>query len=121
MKICLLSSEDTYCQIFPHHATNSRFREHAGQQLRSLIRLLRADFDIPDRGLFMVKMIIVFVAAAPCMSTPCQRAYADLARLVTVKIRQCPWVWRWKIRKIKGLVHKWLICLSYWNHWGFGS
>ena len=58
---------------------------------------------------------------AVLMSTPCQRAYAYFARLVTMKTCQCPWVWREKIRQIKGLARKSLKCISYWNRWGFGS
>jgi len=61
------------------------------------------------------------IASAPSMSTPCQRAYAILARSMPVKIGQCQSSSGWKIRKIKGLACKSLKCISYWNRLGFGS
>ena len=72
-------------------------------------------------GNFWGARLLTMHDQAVLMSTPCQRAYADFARLVTVKTCQCPWVWREKIRQIKGLARKSLKCLSYWNRYGFGS
>jgi hypothetical protein len=45
-------------------------------------------------------------AAAQRMSTPRQPAYADFARLMTVKKGQCPSLLEWKMREIKGLARK---------------
>lgn len=57
----------------------------------------------------------------PIVSTPCQPAYACLARSVSVKTGQCRALSEWKMREIKGLGCKLLKCLSYLNRWGFGS
>ena len=53
--------------------------------------------------------------ASVSVSTPCQPAYADLARPMTVSAGESRVLSEWKMREIKGLSRKSLVLLSYWN------
>lgn len=52
-----------------------------------------ANFNIPVPGRGWYELMNLHDAGAIFVSTPCQRAYADLARSMRVKVGQCWSLW----------------------------
>lgn len=85
---------------------NGWFGESALQYSTNDERQLWADFDIPGRGLFMVKYDQSFWGGSPPRVNATSTRYADLAKLAAVKTGQCPSLSQWKMGEIKGLARK---------------